>query len=241
VSTDAQADLTGWDVTLISGSPPTNVGLFTCSGISSYFNSCPTYSYDSSYISNGFPNGMVDSDPGTWTTALTLQGGTPETATLLIGDGDVSQIYGMIGGSDNQEFYAFYWSGGNFGYTITGDLTFSSAFSSIYGLQPDPQCAENETSECYFINGQGFFLPAEYFNSDFNCGELDGAPGCQTAGGAFLAPGWYEVGVTYSGADPNFTLAFDAPVNTNVPEPLTAALLSNRCAGIVRPRPKEGG
>jgi hypothetical protein len=67
VSTDSQGNIKSWDVTLIEGvAPPNNYALFTCNSISTYFNSCPSSPYDWSYERNGAIDGMVDSDPGTW-------------------------------------------------------------------------------------------------------------------------------------------------------------------------------
>jgi hypothetical protein len=66
VSTDSQGNIIAWDVTLISGNPPTNGALFTCSRITTYFNSCPNFPNDESYENNGRITAYVNSAPGVW-------------------------------------------------------------------------------------------------------------------------------------------------------------------------------
>ena len=73
ISTDLQGKIRSWDVTLIEAvAPPNNYALFTCNDISTYFNSCPTNPYDLSYEGNGTIEGMVSSDPGTWSAAVVV-------------------------------------------------------------------------------------------------------------------------------------------------------------------------
>jgi hypothetical protein len=73
VGTDSQGNITSWDLTLILGSPPTDIALFTCNGISTYFNSCPTNPYDWSYEGNGAIDGENASNPGTWSASRASQ------------------------------------------------------------------------------------------------------------------------------------------------------------------------
>jgi uncharacterized protein (TIGR03437 family) len=67
VSTDSSGKIVSWDITLVLGSPPANVALFTCNGITTYFNSCPSGPSDESYEQNGLIDGSNSSNPGTWT------------------------------------------------------------------------------------------------------------------------------------------------------------------------------
>jgi uncharacterized protein (TIGR03437 family) len=88
VSTDAQGRITAWDVTLILGSPPTNTALFTCSGISTYLNSCPNNPFDESYQNNGQTTAYINSNPGTWSS--TVYAGTFPAITGIVNNADFS-------------------------------------------------------------------------------------------------------------------------------------------------------
>jgi hypothetical protein len=86
VSTDSQGNIISWDVTLIEAvAPPNNYALFTCNGISTYFNSCSKNPYDWSYEGNGRISGMVDSDPGTWSSSPAVAFPATEITTTASG------------------------------------------------------------------------------------------------------------------------------------------------------------
>lgn len=86
VSTDSQGNIISWDVTLIEAvAPPNNYALFTCNGISTYFNSCPNFPLDESYEDNGKITGYNESDAGTWSASPAVAFPATQIATTASG------------------------------------------------------------------------------------------------------------------------------------------------------------
>ena len=90
ISTDSHGDITAWDIGMVSGdwtaNPPTNIGLFTCKGITDLVNSCPTSfpGYDESYLMNGKISSVNVYHPGTWTVNGGVEAPVPEPSSFVL-------------------------------------------------------------------------------------------------------------------------------------------------------------
>jgi hypothetical protein len=192
-------------VTLIKGALPTNGALFTCNGISTYFNSCPNGPFDESYENNGAISAYLPSKPGIWTATLNnLQGGTTSSPLVLPVGFVVAGVTGTIGAYGSQDYYSFSWSGGAFEATasITGA---NSGASYLFSEGVAGSCSSGSTAT---LNSDDSFT--------------------STIAVADLAPGQYCIGLNANNAnDPAFTLTFNTPVGAAAtPEPSGVILLS---------------
>ncbi len=87
VSTDSQSRITAWDITLVVGRPPINYAIFTCNGISTYYNSCPNGPFDWSYEQNGAGPEAGASVPGAWSATPVQCAGSTEVVGSVAWDG----------------------------------------------------------------------------------------------------------------------------------------------------------
>jgi hypothetical protein len=138
-----------------------------------------------------------------------FQGGPSSAPVPLPAGPPVGLVTGTIGGSDSQEFYSFYWTGGDFG-----------ASASVTG-------ASNDAS--YLFSGGAAGSCNSLVSAPLNSG--DGFT--NTIGIANLAAGQFCIGIqSGSATDPYFALSFDTPVAGQVPEPSGFVLLSAGLAAM---------
>ena len=132
-----------------------------------------------------------------------FQGGSSSTPVFLPSGDLVGQVTGSIGGLGSQDYYSFFWSGGDF-----------SATASITGAPGAASYLFSEGGDC---NSGGTAM-------------LDGSDGfTNTIGIANLAAGQYCIGINANSVnDPAFALTFNTPVTgpAPVPEPSGFVLLS---------------
>src|SRR5579871_4769053 len=98
VSTDSAGKITAWDVTLVQNvAAPNNYAMFTCSGITTFFNSCPNGPFDEGYERNGAVVAQNQSNPGSW--LATPVGPLTAPATLKLQAGSAPQIVAISNSS----------------------------------------------------------------------------------------------------------------------------------------------
>jgi hypothetical protein len=199
VSTDSQGNITSWDVTLILGSPPTNVALFTCSGITTYFNSCPSGPFDESYEQNGSgPSGDNNSDPGRWSVA------SPPATVLVAAPNTSGSYYGMCCNGNDSSAGEFTLSGGE--YVTTIDVVLLG--SSIYDFSLQNSLTGSITtfaSAVITAPATGPNTEAMTVNATLPAGTYY-LVGTEDPASTLHAPGWYVSDgtfVTYAGTVTN--------------------------------------
>lgn len=131
--------------------------------------------------------------------------------------GTVTGIAGQIGPGSNQQFYSFDWQGGLF-----------SATASMSGATPDQAFQ-------FMLAGMGMpAMTTKLLDENYFMGTL----------AATLAPGRYSIGLFgVVREDPAFTIRFDTPVSSAVPEPAAWLLLllgAGATGGMVRRRRRTG-
>jgi uncharacterized repeat protein (TIGR03803 family) len=143
VSTDTRGNISSWDVTLITNvAVPNDDAIFTCSGIVSYFNSCPNFPEDNSYEENGQISAYNESDQGLWSTFNSLlsfdgvNGGFP-VAPLTQGAG--GDLYGTTS------------SGGAIGPGTVFKITPSGTLTTLHTFCSQAGCADGEEPESALI------------------------------------------------------------------------------------------
>jgi hypothetical protein len=135
--------------------------------------------------------------------SLTLPGGGPTDPLFLSSGSPVGAVTGDIGGQGSEDYYAFSWAGGAFSASasIPGG---SSSASYLFSAGVTGTCGGDGSVT---LNGS------------------DGFAG--TIAIPDLAPGQYCIGLdANSPSDPTFTLTFNTPVVSSVPEPSSVILLS---------------
>ena len=152
-------------------------------------------------------------------TLLNFRGGLSSAPVPLPAGQLVGEVTGSIGGSEPQDYYSFYWSGGPF-----------SATASIIG-------APGGASYLFSEGGAGSC-------SSGASATLNSADSFASTIGADLASGQYCIGISANELnDPNFALTFNTPVTDEAPEPSGFVLLSIGLgmAGVLRLRKRSGG
>jgi hypothetical protein len=132
-----------------------------------------------------------------------FQGGSSSTPVFLPSGDLVGQVTGAIGGFGSQDYYSFYWSGGDF-----------SATASIAGAPSAASYLLSEGIDCN-SGGTAMLNSSDSFTS--------------TIGIANLAAGQYCIGLNANSVnDPAFALTFNTPVigPAPAPEPSGFVLLS---------------
>ena len=133
-----------------------------------------------------------------------FQGGSSSTPIFLPDGHLVAEVTGAIGGLGSQDYYSFYWAGGDFSATasITGAPGAGSSYLFSEGVAGS--CSSGGTAT---LNGSDSFT--------------------STIGIANLAAGQYCIGLDANNInDPGFVLAFTTPVTGQTPEPSGFVLLS---------------
>jgi hypothetical protein len=135
--------------------------------------------------------------------SFVLQGGGPTGPQFLSGEGLVGSVTGTIGGQGSEDYYGFSWPGGAF--SASASLTGAGSSASYL-------FSAGVTGTC---GGAG---SATLNSSDSFAGTI-AIPD--------LAPGQYCIGLDANSlSDPTFTLTFNTPVNSDIPEPSSVILLS---------------
>jgi len=135
------------------------------------------------------------------TTTVNLQGGTLANPVPLQAQGRIGQVNGSIGGAGAEDFYLFYWAGGQF-----------EANAQLYGADP------HDSYQFELIDQHGKVLQTLVLDQSNNF----------TASLSYnLAQGPnYEVGLLASSSniDPNYSITLETPV-VSVPESDMATLI----------------
>jgi len=139
------------------------------------------------------------------TVATPFQGGPASAPVVLVSGTTLGAITGTIGGDGSEDYYSFFWGGGEFSVTTT--ITGANPGAS-YGFSFNPVF-----SGC--ANGPVALNSSNHFSYTYVSSPL-------------LAAGQYCIGIDANSAnDPAFMLTFNTPVaGSSTPEPSDFALLS---------------
>ncbi len=156
------------------------------------------------------PNSFAELQSGNSGLILSsFEGGTASDPASLPAGSLVGSVNGTIGGDGLTDYYSFLWAGGAFNVTasITGTTNDGSSYIFSYGLSGSGGCSSLGSAT---LNSGDSFTGMVGNNSS-------------------LAAGQYCIGIDANSVnDPGFTITFDTPVESTVPEtpePSTIALL----------------
>jgi len=201
ISTDTRGAISGWLIQVCEGAVacghPGSNSLLTEDVVPTVF--------DGVQVQGEGYETRSDSNPGTWTATLNgFQGGTSSAPTVIVG-ASIGEITGTIGGNGSQDYYSFFWGGGQF-----------SATATITGANPGASYAFSfnpSFSGC--ANGPITLNSSDNFSYTYVSSPL-------------LSAGQYCIGIDANSAnDPAFALTFNTPVEgVTTPEPSTFLPLS---------------